>query len=116
MKLECIRSNSRKVIASGSVIGFSELPEISFELKEEDKFKFTLKMIFLEDENTEMGIRSEVKDESITIKCVNFKNPIGSGFREAVDLATVAGKKISFRFVAYNMAQMPVMHYTFYEE
>lgn len=116
MELKCIKANGHKVIASGTVIGFNELPEFVFELQESDRFSFTLKMVFEEKEGKEMSINSDVNGGNITIHCINFKNSLGTGFIKPVELATVGGKNIYFKFVAHNMKQLPVLEYTFYEE
>lgn len=115
MELTSIQANGHKVIASGTVIGYSQLPEFSFNLKEEDSFEFTLKMIFEEKEGADVSIHSDVAENNITIHCVNFKNSLGSGFTKPVELATVGGKKIYFKFIAHDMKQLPVLDYTFYE-
>ena len=116
MELKSIKTDGRRVIASGTVIGYSELPEFVFELQEADRFGFTLRLVFEEKEGKEMSITSDVHEGNITIHCVNFKNSLGSGFTKPVELATVGGKNIYFKFVAHNMKQLPVLEYTFYED
>lgn len=116
MELKSIRTNGHRVIASGTVIGYAELPDFAFELQEEDRFGFTLKLIFEENASKKMSVTSDVNQDSITIHCTNFENSLGSGFTKPIELATVNGKKIYFKFVAHNMKQLPVLEYCFYEE
>ena len=116
MELKCVKANGHRVIASGSIIGFSGMPEYEFDLQEADRFSFTLKLVFEEKEGNEQTVNSDVNDGNITIHCVNFKNPLGTGFTKPVELATVGGKKIFFKFVAYNMKDLPVLEYAFYED
>ncbi len=116
MELKFIKADGHKVIAAGSIIGFSENPEFVFDLHDANRFSFTLKLVFEEKGGKEPSINSDVCDDSITIHCMDFKNSLGTGFIKPVELATVGGKKIFFKFVAYNMKELPVLEYTFYEE
>ena len=116
MELKYIQADGHKVIASGTVVGYSQLPEFLFNLKEEGRFEFTLKLVFEEKEGAGMAINSDVTEGNITIHCVNFKNSLGSGFTKPVELATVGGKKIFFKFIAHDMKQLPVLEYTFYQD
>lgn len=116
MELTCIQANGHRVIASGTVIGYSPLPEFSFHLKKDNSFEFELKLVFEEKNGSEMGINTDVTDGTIVIHCINFKNALGSGFTKPVELATVGGKKIYFKFVAHDMKQLPIINYTFYED
>ena len=116
MELKGIKANGHRVIANGSVIGFSEMPEYEFDLHDANGFRFTLKLIFEEKGGKEPSINSDVTDGNITIHCKDFTNSLGTGFTIPVVLATVGCKKIFFKFEAYNMKELPVLEYTFYED
>lgn len=118
MNLTNISSNGHNVISSGSVIGFNNTPQFVFTLRNTTSdFNFNVELIFKEDNKyKEQIINSTVEQNNIIITCYNFNNPLASGLSSSLELATVAGKKIYFRFIARDMHTLPILTYCFYSE
>lgn len=112
-----INTNNHKVISSGTIIGFSNSPNFTFNISN-SSFSFQLKLTFLlDDSQKDQVISSTILDGNvIELKCFNFTNTLGSGTTTPINLATLNGKKIYFRFIAHDMTSLPRLTYTFYEE
>lgn len=116
MQLKKVCANGYRVITSGTVIGFKDLPEFTFELEQPGGFAFQLKLIFDQKDGEGSSVTTDVNDKNITMRCINFDNTLGAGFSKPIEIATVGGKKVFFKFVAHDMQHLPMLNYTFYQE
>lgn len=120
MQLVNIYSNGHKVLLSGSVVGFENNPSFTFELNDDDaNFNFKIIMDFVEDEKKEKAdAETSVDNEKneVKIKCINFNNDLGTGLTRAIEIATIGGKKIFWRYICTKMNNLPILSYSIYEE
>jgi hypothetical protein len=108
-----IKSGTKEVIASGTVISFEGNP-IGFEI-ENIKFIFE----FVDEEGkagTDVNFTSpEERTLKITLK--NFKNPLGTGNQKPMAVGTFHGLRL---FLSYRVYQLEgsdkTLDYTFYTE
>lgn len=116
MEMKKVCANGYRVITSGTVIGFKELPEFTFELAHPGGFSFRLKLVFEQKNGEGSSVTTDVDEKNISMRCVNFDNTLGAGFSKPIEIATVGGKKVFFKFVAHDMQRLPMLNYTFYQE
>ena len=120
MELVSCSSNGHKVLLSGSVVGFENNPSFTFELSDkETNFNFKIIMDFVEDEKkekTEAETTVDTEKNEVKVKCINFNNDLGTGLTNAVEIATIGGKKIFWRYICTKMSSLPVLSYSIYEE
>lgn len=110
-------SGNYRMLDSGSVLAWSPEEGIDF-LVEAEGLCFELHLRFLSIENAQQLIRPEVEGNVITLTCVNFDEPLGSGTSRPIELAETNGKKLFTSFWAYapgNGAARKI-DYTFYIE
>lgn len=110
-------SGNYRILDSGTVLAWSPAEGIDF-LIEEAGLCFELHLQFVSAENGQQMIRPEVEGNVITLTCVNFNDPLGTGTSQPIELAEADGKKLFVAFWAYapgNGAARKV-DYTFYIE
>lgn len=110
-------SGNYRILDSGSVLAYSPEEGVDF-LVEEEGLCFELHLRFVSVENAQQLIRPEVEGNVITLTCVNFNEPLGTGTSRPIELAEANGKKLFVGFWAYlpgNGAARKV-DYTFYIE
>lgn len=100
-----VKINNLKIIYSQTAIlsNSNDCLEIEVDTENQLKFKITIKFVDLND-NNDQNISSEVKNDEIQITCTNFKNPLGTGIKNPIDIATISGKKLYFTFWVYSLA------------
>ncbi|EOQ38332.1 DUF6864 domain-containing function [Butyricicoccus pullicaecorum] len=113
-----LSSGNHTILDSGTVIAYNNASEISFDVKMDDTFGFTVILSFVEAENKLQKLETSVVENIITFTCTNFNNPIGTGLPKAMELATFNDKKVYFNFWVFELGQQSLkqVSYTFYME
>lgn len=109
------------IIASGSAMTFNKNADLRIKINfEEANFSFLVKFIFIDndDEKQNLGLNSDAENGLIIINCTNFNNPLGTGTTQALELASVGGKKVSLHFWVYKLGKGSArrIDYCFYHE
>jgi single-stranded DNA-specific DHH superfamily exonuclease len=106
-----ITSGDNEIIASGLVIAFENKPVI-FQI---EHLKFRMEFIDEEGKSEPNASYFSPNQQELVIKCLNFKNPLGSGNDKPVAIGKVKNRKL---FLSYRIYQMQggdkTVHYTFY--
>lgn len=112
-----IRSGPARVVASGTVTSFRDHPlEVTFALGDESA---RVLVDFEDDPDADQPrVDSEiVDDDTIRFTMVNFKNPLGTGTPEPLEIGSLEGKPLWFHFRVYDVeGGDPTLWYTFYLE
>lgn len=112
-----IRSGPVRVVASGTVTAFRDHPvDVTFTLGDE---RARVIVVFEEDPDVEAPtVDTEVvDDDTIRFTLVNFKNPLGTGTPDPVEIGSLEGKPLWFHFRVYDVeGGDPTLGYTFYLE
>lgn len=119
MSLEITKSSQKyDVLESGSLITYSNNADITFNLAFDDTFAFGLVLEFGSDGEKEHKLLKKVDQNTITLVCTNFDNPLGTGTIQPIELATYGGKKIYLNFWVNALANnsLKKISYTFYRE
>ena len=106
------------IIDSGAVITYSGKSDLTLSIKTDNDFSFSIEIKFVSTNDKVHKIERNVSGNLLTLTCVNFDNPLGTGTAEPLDIATVSGKKLYLNLWAYALgagAQRYVV-YTFYRE
>lgn len=113
-----ISSGGYDVLRSGSVITYDSSAEISFELKMNEVFSFNFIMKFIEEKNEVQDIQITTSNNDIICTCVNFNNPLGTGYSRPIQLAVFNDKKVYLNFWVIDLGQKSLKQvmYTFYLE
>lgn len=110
-------SGNCRILESGTVLAWSPAEGVDFWIDAEN-LCFELRLRFTSVENGQQMIQPEVEGNVITLTCVNFDEPLGTGTSQPIELAEADGKKLFAAFWAYapgNGAARKV-DYTFYIE
>lgn len=93
-----------KVICSETAILETANNILNIEIDAENGFKFQVNFIFTDEENNEeQNLSSKVENGNIIIQCTNFKNPLGTGLKFPMEIATVSKKKVFLTFWVYGI-------------
>ena len=113
-------SGKYRILESGSVFTYSGTDDVTFHIKMDNKFKFQVILKFQETESGAQKIYFDTDGESnrITMTCINFNHPLGTGTKKPIELATVNKKKVFINFCIYARGdEIPrKITYTFYIE
>lgn len=111
------------VIASGIGITYSRDADydihLNFNEEENGKFNFTVRLKFEDDSEIKV---SELKPEIdtgkslITLRCINFNDPIGTGRQQPMKVATYGGRSVYFNFWIMATKTVYEVRYCFYLE
>lgn len=118
MKAFNISSGGYDVLKSGSVITYDSNAEISFLIEMDTTFSFKFIMNFKNEENKGQDIQVTASSDEIICTCINFDNPLGTGFASPVKLATFNNKELYLNFWVVDLGQKSLKQvmYTFYLE
>ncbi len=111
-------SSNHVILESGSVITYSDENEVLFSIKMDDSFSFDLLIKFTSNGENQQQLHQSVSNNTITFDCVNFDNPLGTGTRKPIELATFNNKKVYINFwvTALGDKALKKISYTFYSE
>lgn len=111
-------SSDHIILDSGSAITYSNTAELSFSIKMDAAFSFILVLKFESTGEKQHELKQSVSDNTITLTCVNFDNPLGTGTTKPIELATFNGKKIYVNFWVYALGDKSLRKivYSFYSE
>lgn len=111
-------SSNYIILESGSVITYSNENGVLFSIKMDDTFSFDLIIKFTGNGEKQHQLQHNVSDNTITLNCVNFDNPLGTGTRKPIELATFNNKKVYINFWVNALGDKALkkISYTFYSE
>ena len=111
-------SSEHIILDSGSAITYSNTAELTFSVKMDDTFSFLLILKFENTGENQHELKQSVSGNTITLTCVNFDNPLGTGTTKPIELATFNGKKIYVNFWVYALGERSLRKivYSFYSE
>lgn len=111
-------SSNHTVLESGSVITYSNENEVLFSIKMDDTFSFDLLLKFTSNGEEQHQLQQSVSGNTITLNCVNFDNPLGTGTKKPIELATFDNKKVYINFWVNALGDnaLKKIAYTFYTE
>lgn len=111
-------SSNHIILDSGSVITFDSTAELSFSCKMDDTFSFSIVLQFESNGDGKQGLKQSISGNTITMTCVNFNNPLGTGTTKPIELATFNGKKVYFNFFIHALGDNSLrkISYSFYSE
>lgn len=111
-------SGNNIILDSGSVLAFSATSDIQFGVKMSESFSFNLVFMFESDGKKNYDIKSSVHGNNITITCINFNNPLGTGTNTPLPLAVFGGKQVYLNFWVYGLGNNVArkLSYTLYTE
>ena len=117
MNIKRLSSNYR-ILDSGSVMTFDSTAELTFDIKMDDSFSFTLIFRFESTDDGKQKLKNSVDGSVITLSCINWNNSLGTGTTHPIELAKFNGKKIYVNFWVYALASNSLHNimYTFYSE
>lgn len=105
-----IESDGYEIIESGSVVLFNKNGKLTFTI---DNLCFEIEF----KSGTEQGIKSSIdkNKNKFHMICTGFDNALGSSPSSPLHILNHNGYNIYFRFVAFNMNEIPYLIYTFYK-
>lgn len=111
-------SANYNILDAGSVITFNNSADLSFSITMENGFRFNLVLKFESTSGEKHELKNNVTGDTITLTCVNFDNPLGTGTTEAIELATVQQKKVYLHFLVNTLGNgtEKSVTYTLYQE
>jgi len=111
-------SSNHIILESGSVITYSNSNEVHFSIKMDDSFSFDLILKFSSDDEKQYRLEQNVTNNTITLDCINFDNPMGTGTKKPIELATFNNKKIYINFWVNSLGKnaLKKIAYTVYSE
>lgn len=119
MKFE-VKTDGYKVIRSERVILYEYESDCEINVDTENGFKFTIVLKFINDGNDkkEISVNKEVNGNTMTFRCANFDNVLGSGTIKPLPIATLNGKEVFMHFWSYSIgdSKTRVLDYTFLEK
>ena len=113
-----VTSANKSVLDSGTVIIFDNSADLSFDIKMDDSFSFSLILKFEKKDGEKYELKPSFSNNTITLTCVNFDNVLGTGTSTPIELATFNGKKVYINFWvnALGSNSLKEITYTFYSE
>ena len=100
------------VLQSGMVITTGKNEGLTLQLSLNNgvgssQFSFSIKFLFedKDGEDKSYSTKSDIDNNSISITCINFNNPWGTGPINPINIATYLGRSIFLQFVIYEMGQ-----------
>lgn len=111
-------SSNHVILESGSVITYSNENEVLFSIKMDDSFGFDLLIKFTSNGEKQQQLQQSVSGNTITFNCVNFDNPLGTGTKKPIELATFNSKKVYINFWVNALGDnaLKKIAYTIYSE
>lgn len=55
-------------------------------------------------------------DKHVIIKCTGYENSLGSGLTEPINILDINNESVFFRFIAFDMSNLPYIIFSFYRE
>ncbi len=112
-KIDIQRScGSYVILQSGVVITTNKNESLTLQLSltnEEGKSPFSFSIQFLfedkEGEDKKFYIKSDDARNLISITCINFNNPLGTGSTNPINIATYMNRSVSLQFFIYEVGQ-----------
>ena len=121
MSVSTLETLNYSIITSGSAMTFSKDADLRIKINfEKANFSFLVKFIFIDnkDEKQNLELNSDAETGLIVVNCTNFNNPLGTGTTQALEIASVGGKKVSLHFWVYKLGKGSArrIDYCFYHE
>lgn len=108
-------SGGYTVVDSGTLIMFDENSGADFVVEFDKDSVLSMKIRFEDEESGKQKVRGDVEGDVISLVCVNFNNPLGTGLKRAMKIGDYNGKGIYFVFVV--RGQKPkTLEYSIYLE
>lgn len=84
----------------------------------DDSFGFDLLIKFTSNDEEQQRLQQSVSGNTITFNCVNFDNPLGTGTKKPIELATFNSKKVYINFWVNALGDnaLKKITYTIYSE
>lgn len=112
MKIK-LSTNGYQIINSGLAFLYDNESELTMNIDTEKNFSFTLVLKFKTTENKEQSIEKNINENTITLICNNFENPLGTGTVKPISLATLDNKDLLLHFWSYTQDAMRKVEYSF---
>ena len=111
-------SGEKQVLDSSSIILFDTTSTVNFNIQCDDTFSFELIFKFMNDNSKKQELKIEASENIITLLCLNFNNVLGTGTKQALEIATFEGRKIYINFwvTALGKDSLKRLDYTIYRE
>lgn len=115
MKYKAFSENC-EILDSNTVILFGKDSNLVVKIEASPTFAFDLVLEFATDETNKRNMRLEASDNQMKFICTNFE-PAGAGTIRPLELATVGGRKVYFRFwTSKEIEEMRKVTYTVFIE
>ncbi len=116
-KTEVVKtSGGYAVVDTGTLIMFDENSGADFDVKFDENSVLSVKIRFEDEESGRQDVRGDVKGDVISLVCVNFNNPLGTGLKRAMKIGDYNGKGIYFVFVVRGQKPKTLEYTIFMEE
>ena len=92
-----LSSGNYSIIASGESFLFGPYEDLTIQVDDGNELQVKIVMKFTEDASGEHDIKTDVKNDSLVITCVNFSS-LGTGLKRPAHIADVNGKRVYFMF------------------
>ena len=109
-------SNGYLLIDSGFIVTFNKNSDIEFILNSIDDFGLKMHFSFEEDDSGEQHITTDSDEDTVYVKCKNFKDTSGAGTKELLRLGQYNGKSVYIGFWIYPLAALKKIEYCFFIE
>ncbi len=114
-----ISTNGYKVVSSGTVMLYDANSELKLCVVASEDFSFDVILRFIKTDDGKHELAKEIRGSTITFKCMNFSNALGTGTVKPLSIATVAGKELLLHFWSYLLGEnnsARKVEYTFLEK
>lgn len=92
-----LSSGKYDIIASDEAFLFDPFEDLTIQVDDGHDVSLGIVLKFKKEPSGERDIKTDVKDDSLVITCINF-NGIGTGLKRPTHIADVNGKKVFFIF------------------
>lgn len=92
-----LSSENYDILASGEAFLFKPDADLTIQILEDDGEELKIVMKFTEDASGKQAIQSDVTEDSLIIRCINFTG-LDMGLRCPAHIAEIDGKEVSILF------------------
>ena len=96
-----VKSGKAEIVTSGIGMIFGPDDTFDMHLNFDENFKFTVRLQFIDNSekaHPRLEIITNTDNEIITLKCINFADPIGTGTLKPIVLGTYDNRRIYLKF------------------
>ena len=108
-------SNDYLLIDSGFIVTFNNHSDIEFAVNF-DEGKFKMHFSFEDDNGKEQNIETTSDEDTVYVKCKNFKHSQGTGTKELLQLGKHKDKYVYIGFWIYSLGTLKKIEYCFFIE